>query len=83
MLAKALALIEARRWKEAIGPLEVAVRQRPSPQLHALLGVVVARQAAVERDFPSARRHYEEVLAMDPEHAVAQRELLMISAVSG
>lgn len=83
VLTRALALIEARRWKDAIAPLEEAVRLRPSQKLRALLGVVHARRAAVERDFSSARRHYESVLAMVPEHAVAQRELLMISAVSG
>ncbi|MEM7154817.1 MAG: PilZ domain-containing protein [Myxococcota bacterium] len=77
----ALQHIQARSWADAIKPLQEALQLQPSNELEVLLQIVRARQAAVERDFATARRHYEAVLAGNPEHAVAQRELLMISAV--
>jgi hypothetical protein len=46
-----------------------------------LLCVVQARQALTERDFPRARERYEAVLQLDPSNELAQRELLMLSAL--
>lgn len=78
---RALELVSQRRWAEAVPSLEQALKERPSTKLEVLLGIVRARQSAVEGDLSTARRHYESVLAKQPNHEVAQRELLMVAAM--
>ncbi|MCA9707640.1 MAG: hypothetical protein KDK70_17455 [Myxococcales bacterium] len=66
---------------EAAERLERAVRDRPQPRLRVLLGVVRARQAVKEQDYERARVCYRGVLELDPHNSLAERELLMLSAV--
>ncbi|MEX1368251.1 MAG: hypothetical protein AB1Z98_34290, partial [Nannocystaceae bacterium] len=78
---RALRLVAERRWAEAVEPLQQALLARPSAKLEVLLGIVRARQAAVEGDLTGARALYQAVLDLQPGHPVAQRELLMVAAM--
>lgn len=81
LVDEALRLVAEKKYLAAIERLERALERTPEPRLRVLLCVVQARQALTERDFPRARTHYEAVLELDPENEVAQRELLMLSAL--
>ncbi len=78
---QALRLAADKRYVEAIERIEGELQRAPSQRLRALSCVVQARQALSERDFPRARARYQDVLALDPGNEVAQRELLMLSAM--
>jgi uncharacterized protein (TIGR02266 family) len=76
-----LRLVADKDYPAAIAQLELLVERAPEPRLRTLLGMVRARQALLERDFPRARAHYETVLELHPGHEVAKRELLMLAAL--
>lgn len=78
---EALRLLADKRYAEAAERLEQALRRKPDQRLRVLLCVVQARQALTERDFSQARARYEAVLQIDPDNEVAQRELLMLTAL--
>ncbi len=77
----ALKMISDKRYVEAAQQLEALLVERPEPRLRVLLSVVNARRAIKDRDFARARSCYQAVLQMDPNNALAQRELLMLSAM--
>ena len=77
----ALKMISDKRYAEAAQQLEALLVERPEPRLRVLLSVVNARRAIKDRDFSRARSCYQSVLQMDPNNALAQRELLMLSAM--
>jgi uncharacterized protein (TIGR02266 family) len=81
LVDEALRLVADKRYAEAAERLELAVQRRPELRTRVLLCVVQARQALTERDFVRARARYEAVLQLDPGNALAQRELLMLSAL--
>jgi uncharacterized protein (TIGR02266 family) len=81
LVDEALQLVAEKRYGAAIQRLELALQRSPSLRLRVLLCVVQARHALTERDFSLARARYEAVLELDPANALAQRELLMLSAV--
>jgi uncharacterized protein (TIGR02266 family) len=81
LVDEALRLVAEKRYLEAIERLELALQSKPEPRLRVFLCVVQARQALTERDFLRARERYEAALQLDPSHELAQRELLMLSAL--
>lgn len=81
LVDEALRLVADKRYREAAERLELVLERKPDPRLRVLLCVVQARQALTERDFARARERYEAVLQLDPSNEVAQRELLMLSAL--
>lgn len=81
LVDEAMRLVADKRYAEAAQRLELAVQRKPELRTRVLLCVVQARQALTERDFPRARARYEAVLQLDPGNELAQRELLMLSAM--
>ncbi|CAN1540354.1 Tetratricopeptide repeat 1 [Rhabdaerophilaceae bacterium] len=62
---KALELIKAERWNEALPVLLSLERDiRDSPDVYNLLGITYRKL----KDYPTSKRHYDRALALDPGH---------------
>ena len=72
-------MISAKRYREAGRLLMKVLRDRPELRLRLLLSVVNARRAVADRDYARARNCYQAVLELDPNNALARRELLLLS----
>ncbi len=82
LVAIAMRHAGAKRYEEASQVLGRAIQTRPEHlPTRTMLGIMLARGALAARDLATARVHYEGVLELDPEHATAQRELLMVAAL--
>lgn len=78
---EALDMISAKRYREAGRLLMKVIRDRPELRLRVLLSVVNARQAITDRDYARARNCYQAVLQLDPNNALAKRELLLLEGL--
>lgn len=81
LVDEALQLVAEKRYGAAIERLELELQRSPSTRLRVLSFVVQARLALTERDISRAHACYESVLALDPGNEVAERELLMLTAM--
>jgi hypothetical protein len=82
MLREAATHVGQKRYAEAIAVLERLVERQPDhARAQVLLRFAAARKAVVERNFAAARRAYEELLQIDPENRIAQRELVLIACL--
>jgi tetratricopeptide (TPR) repeat protein len=62
---QAKALVEARRWSEALPLLRSLERDiRNQADIHNLLGIVHRKLG----DYPTSKRHYDRALEIDPDH---------------
>ncbi len=82
MVDDALDLISAKRYREASRLLAKVIRDRPELRLRVLLRVINARQAVMDRDYARAQNSYQAVLQLDPNNALAKRELLLLSGLT-
>jgi Tfp pilus assembly protein PilF len=66
-MASARDAIKAKKWKDAIGELKIAVREEPkNADAHNLLAYSYRKQAAP--DLPKAFEHYNMTLKLNPQH---------------
>lgn len=62
---QAKALVEAKRWRDALPLLQSLERDiKNQPDIHNLLGIVHRKLG----DYPASKRHYDRALELDPEH---------------
>ena len=69
-----------KRYLDAVSSFQQAIRARPQNQrrVQVLLHFAEARQLIAERKLDEAQQKYQEVLAIDPENKMAQKDLLML-----
>ena len=66
-MASARDAIKAKKWKDAIGELKIAVREEPkNADAHNLLAYSYRKQATP--DLPQAFEHYNTALRLNPQH---------------
>ncbi len=81
-VAQAVELMSEKRYGDAARVLDQALAARPDDRkARVLQSFARARKALAKRDIPSAVRHYEAVLSLDPGNPTAKREMLMVTAL--
>jgi tetratricopeptide (TPR) repeat protein len=74
-------LLRGRKYNEALALLRKALQSTgSSPRVNTYrvwISFIEARKFAAAKDFDTAVEKYQAVLDLDPNHAAAQREILM------
>lgn len=81
-ISQAIEMMSDKRYGDAARVLDQALAARPDDRkARVLQSFARARKALSKRDIPSAVRHYETVLSLDPGNPTAKREMLMVTAL--
>jgi tetratricopeptide (TPR) repeat protein len=74
--------LSSKQYRAAITTFTSAVSERPdSTKAQILLLFAEARMLVASRKLADARAKYEEVLKLDPENAIAKRDLVMLACL--